>query len=97
MHKDYLKKVKDMEHNREMSDNLFKRAIMQTKLTAFIDPQTAPRSKAIAKLAANHIKWNCDEAYEIAYGILEDCNLHELASDLKRSWDSWAEVEEVNQ
>ena len=70
-------------------------AIVQTKQTAFIDPQTAPRSKAIAKLAANYIKWNCGEAYEIAYEILVDCNLHEIASDLKRSWDTWAVVEEV--
>ena len=82
---------------RDIAQEQFKEAIVQTKQIAFIDPHSAPRSKAIAKLAANYIKWNCDEAYEIAYGILEDCNLHELASDLKRSWDTWAEIEEVKQ
>tara|TARA_R100000773_G_scaffold21100_1_gene18764 strand:+ start:317 stop:598 length:282 start_codon:yes stop_codon:yes gene_type:complete len=82
---------------RDIAQEHLREAIMQTKQIAFIDPQTAPRSRAIAKLAANYIKWNCDEAYEIAYGILEDCNLHKLARDLKRSWDSWAEVEEVSQ
>lgn len=95
MHKNYLKKVEDMKLNREIAEKHFRKAIIQTKQTAFIDPQTAPRSKAIAKLAANYIKWSCDEAYEIAYEILVDCNLHEMASDLKRSWDTWAEVEEV--
>ena len=80
---------------RDIAQEHFREAIVQTKQIAFIDPQTAPRSKAIAKLAANYIKWNCDEAYEIAYGILEDCNMHELASDLKRSWHSWAEVADL--
>ncbi len=95
MHKNYKKKVQEMKFNREIAQEHLKKAIEQTKQTAFLDPQTAPRSKAIAKLAANYIKWNCDEAYEIAYTILEDCNLHEIASDLKRSWDTWAVVEEV--
>ena len=48
---------------RDIAQEHFKEAILQTKQIAFIDPQTDPRSKAIAKLAANYIKWNCDEAY----------------------------------
>ena len=95
MHKDYFKKVEDMKLNREIAEKHFRKAIVQIKETSFIEPHTAPTSKAIGKLAANYIRWNCDEAYEIAYAILEECNLHEIASDLKRSWDRWAEVEEV--
>ena len=84
-------KGKTMEHQereklREEALTLFAKALQLSKKASFIDPYNATAGDAIANLAAQYVRWNVDDAYDIAYNVLEECNMHDLCKDLKVAW-----------
>ena len=80
-----------MEHQereklRQEALTLFTKALQLSKQASFTDPDRATAGDAIGTLAAQYVRWNCDDAYEIAYNVLEECNLHDLCKDLSEAW-----------
>jgi len=80
-----------MEHQereklREEALTLFTKALQLSKQASFIDPDKATAGDAIGALAAQYVRWNCEEAFSIAYNVLEECNMHDLCKDLKTAW-----------
>ena len=68
------------EEKRELAQAMFKAAIQMIKENSFTVPaDQAPTADAIAMLVGREVGWNCIEAQEVAYDILEECNDHELA------------------
>ncbi len=48
----------------------------------------------IEKKASEHatkIQWNCDKAFEYAYALLTECNMHAEAAALKEAFDKASE------
>ena len=43
----------------------------------------APTADAIANLVAKEIKWDCLDAQDVAYNLLEEVNEHTLAKNFK--------------
>ena len=84
-------KGKTMEHQkreklRQEALTLFAKALQLSKQASFTDPDRATAGDAIGTLAAHYIRWNCEDAFEIAYNVLEECNMHDLCKDLKVAW-----------
>jgi len=80
-----------MEHQereklREEALTLFTKALQLSKQASFTDPDRATAGDAIGTLAAQYVRWNVDDAYDIAYNVLEECNMHDLCKDLKVAW-----------
>ena len=65
---------------------LFAKALQLSKKASFTDPDRATAGDAIGNLAAQYVRWNCEDAYEIAYNVLEECNMHDLCKDLSAAW-----------
>ena len=65
---------------------LFSKALQLSKQASFTDPDRATAGDAIGTLAAQYVRWNADDAFEIAYNVLEECNLHDLCKDLSAAW-----------
>ena len=84
-------KGKTMEHQereklRQEALTLFTKALQLSKQASFTNPDRATAGDAIGTLAAHYIRWNCEDAFEIAYNVLEECNMHDLCKDLKVAW-----------
>ena len=82
---------KTMEHQereklREEALTLFTKALQLSKKASFTDPDRATAGDAIGTLAAQYVRWNCEDAFEIAYNVLEECNMHNLCKDLSEAW-----------
>ena len=80
-----------MEHQereklRKEALKLFTKALQLSKQASFIDPDRATAGDAIGTLAAHYVRWNADDAFEIAYNVLEECNLRDLCKDLSTAW-----------
>ena len=84
-------KGKTMEHQereklRQEALTLFTKALQLSKQASFTDPDRATAGDAIGTLAAQYVRWNCEDAYDIAYNVLEECNMHDLCKDLSEAW-----------
>ena len=79
-------KHQEREKLREKALTLFAKALQLSKQASFIDPDKASAGDAIGSLAAHYVRWNCEEAFDIAYNVLEECNMHDLCKDLKTAW-----------
>ena len=82
-----------MEHQereklRQEALTLFTKALQLSKKASFIDPDRATAGDAIGSLAAHYVRWDCEEAFNIAYNVLEECNMHDLCKDLSEAWKS---------
>ena len=71
---------------REEALTLFAKALQLSKQASFTDPDRATAGDAIGTLAAHYIRWNCEDAFDIAYNVLEECNMHDLAGKLNEAW-----------
>mgnify|MGYP003119990146 CR=1 FL=1 len=65
---------------------LFSKALQLSKQASFTDPDRATAGDVIGDLAARYVRWNCDDAFDIAYNVLEECNMHDLCKDLSAAW-----------
>jgi hypothetical protein len=53
-------------------------------------------NQKLAQEIAKNITWSCDDAFEIAYALLTECNMHSEAEALKAKFDEMmADVEEI--
>ena len=71
---------------REEALTLFAKALQLSTQASFTDPDRATAGDAIGTLAAHYVRWNCEDAFEIAYNVLEECNMHDLCKDLSEAW-----------
>ena len=65
------------------AQELFAQAIDLMKQNYNKPANEIPTSMAIADLAAKAIKWDCYEAQDIAYNVLEEVNEHTLAKEFQ--------------
>ncbi len=52
------------------------------------------KNEKLANEIAKNIEWSCDDAFEIAYALLTECNMHSEAEALKSKFEEMAEIEE---
>ena len=76
----------EREKLRQEALTLFTKALQLSKQASFTDPDKATAGDAIGNLAAHYVRWNCEDAFEIAYNVLEECNMHDLCKDLGAAW-----------
>ena len=70
--------------NLDLAQAMFKAAIELTKQNAYVvDADQVPTTDAIANLVAKEIKWDCLDAQNVAYNLLEEVNEHTLAKNFK--------------
>ena len=75
--------------NLDLAQAMFKAAIELTKQNAYVvDADQVPTADAIANLVAKEIKWDCLDAQDVAYNVLEEVNMHTLAKNFKELADS---------
>tara|TARA_B100000212_G_C27193310_1_gene455597 strand:+ start:425 stop:733 length:309 start_codon:yes stop_codon:yes gene_type:complete len=79
-------KHQEREKLRQEALTLFAKALQLSKKASFIDPDKVTAGDAIGSLAANYVRWDCEEAFNVAYNVLEECNMHDLCKDLSEAW-----------
>ena len=72
----------------ETAQALFAASIDLMKTQYNIPADEVKTSSVIASLAGNAIKWDCYEAQDLAYSVLEDVNEHTLAKNFRELADN---------